>query len=154
MNVDKTKIVYCKDYRREGDYPNKSFDFLGFSFKPTTKKGRSLFLSYDAGISKESRKKIREELRRTKFHRWTNHKLEDVSKQLNPKIRGWVNYYGKYGKYALKEALIKLDRRIVKWVLNKYGKLKYGINRSYRWLKQDKKKFPNLFAHWRNFSYL
>ena len=154
MNVDKTKIVYCKDYRREGDYPNKSFDFLGFSFKPTTKKGRSLFLSYDAGISKESRKKIREELRRTKFHRWTNHKLEDVSKQLNPKIRGWVNYYGKYGKYALKEALIKLDRRIVKWVLNKYGKLKYGINRAYRWLKRAKKKFPNLFAHWRNFSYL
>ncbi len=66
MNEDKIKIIYCKDYRREGDYLNKSFDFLGFSFKPTTKKGRSLFLSYDAGISKESSRKICEELRRTK----------------------------------------------------------------------------------------
>jgi RNA-directed DNA polymerase len=28
---EKTKIVYCKDANRRGDFPNQSFDFLGFS---------------------------------------------------------------------------------------------------------------------------
>jgi RNA-directed DNA polymerase len=27
------KIVYCKDANRRGDFPNISFDFLGFAFR-------------------------------------------------------------------------------------------------------------------------
>ena len=30
----KTKIVYCKDYRRTEPYKQVQFDFLGFSFHP------------------------------------------------------------------------------------------------------------------------
>jgi hypothetical protein len=29
----KTKIVYCKDANRRGDFPIISFDFLGFQFR-------------------------------------------------------------------------------------------------------------------------
>src|SRR4029077_14161818 len=29
----KTKIVYCKDANRHGDFSNQSFDFLGFKFR-------------------------------------------------------------------------------------------------------------------------
>ena len=29
----KTKIVYCKDANRRGDFPITSFDFLGFQFR-------------------------------------------------------------------------------------------------------------------------
>ncbi len=31
--LEKTKIVYCKDANRRGDFPNQSFDFLGFTFR-------------------------------------------------------------------------------------------------------------------------
>ncbi len=31
LHPEKTKIVYCKDANRRGDFPNQSFDFLGFS---------------------------------------------------------------------------------------------------------------------------
>ena len=34
MHPTKTKIVYCKDNRRKGDYPNVTFDFLGYQFRP------------------------------------------------------------------------------------------------------------------------
>jgi hypothetical protein len=34
----KTKIVYCKDVRRRGDFPVITFDFLGFQFR-TGKRG-------------------------------------------------------------------------------------------------------------------
>ena len=32
LHPEKTKIVYCKDANRRGDFPNQSFDFLGFTF--------------------------------------------------------------------------------------------------------------------------
>ena len=31
LHPEKTKIVYCKDANRRGDFPNQSFDFLGYS---------------------------------------------------------------------------------------------------------------------------
>ncbi len=31
LHPEKTKIVYCKDANRRGEFPNQSFDFLGFS---------------------------------------------------------------------------------------------------------------------------
>ena len=33
LHPEKTKIVYCKDANRRGEFPNQSFDFLGFSFR-------------------------------------------------------------------------------------------------------------------------
>jgi RNA-directed DNA polymerase len=33
LHPEKTKIVYCKDANRRGDFPNQSFDFLGFTFR-------------------------------------------------------------------------------------------------------------------------
>ena len=33
LHPEKTKIVYCKDANRRGDFPNQSFDFLGFNFR-------------------------------------------------------------------------------------------------------------------------
>ena len=34
LHPEKTKIVYCKDDDRRGDYPNQKFDFLGYTFRP------------------------------------------------------------------------------------------------------------------------
>jgi RNA-directed DNA polymerase len=33
LHPEKTKIVYCKDVNRGGDFPNIHFDFLGFQFR-------------------------------------------------------------------------------------------------------------------------
>ena len=33
LHPEKTKIVYCKDANRRGEFQNQSFDFLGFSFR-------------------------------------------------------------------------------------------------------------------------
>ena len=34
LHPTKTKIVYCKDGKRKGTYPNVKFDFLGYEFRP------------------------------------------------------------------------------------------------------------------------
>lgn len=57
LNEEKTKIVYCQDYRRKErkDY-RKKFDFLGFTFKPVSvaSKNGGLFLGYNCSISQNS----------------------------------------------------------------------------------------------------
>jgi RNA-directed DNA polymerase len=34
LHPQKTKLVYCTDTNRRGDFPNQSFDFLGYAFRP------------------------------------------------------------------------------------------------------------------------
>jgi hypothetical protein len=43
LHPEKTKIVYCRDANRRGDFPNTRFDFLGFQFRArkTTWGGKS-----------------------------------------------------------------------------------------------------------------
>ncbi len=40
LHPDKTKIVYCKDTNRRGDYEHTSFDFLGYTFRGRLARGR------------------------------------------------------------------------------------------------------------------
>jgi RNA-directed DNA polymerase len=40
LHPEKTKIVYCKDEDRRGNYPNEKFDFLGYTFRPRKSKTR------------------------------------------------------------------------------------------------------------------
>ena len=39
LHPTKTKIVYCRDNRRKGNYENVAFDFLGYCFRPRSVKG-------------------------------------------------------------------------------------------------------------------
>src|SRR5467141_5332023 len=40
LHPEKTKIVYCKDANRRGDFPDQSFGFLGFTFRVRKALGR------------------------------------------------------------------------------------------------------------------
>ena len=53
LHPDKTRIVYCKDSNRGGDYPTIQFTFLGFTFRPRRAQNRAgeLFTSFLPGAS-------------------------------------------------------------------------------------------------------
>ena len=63
---EKTKIVYCKDDDRRGDYPNEKFDFLGYTFRPRRAKNRwgKFFVNFSPAVSNEAAKAIRQTMRR------------------------------------------------------------------------------------------
>ena len=67
LHPEKTKIVYCKNYRRIETHDNRSFTFLSYSFQPRTIKskqgGNKRLLIFSAGICQQAKLSIREKLR-------------------------------------------------------------------------------------------
>jgi RNA-directed DNA polymerase len=149
MHPVKTKIVYCKDRNRRRSYPEESFDFLGYTFRPRLAKDRwgRCFVSFLPGISAKSVKRINQTIRDWRIGSRTGSCLEDLARQYNPVIRGWMNYYGKYYKSAMYPVMQRLNRRLVRWARGKYRRLQHQ-RRATQWLRGLAERQPNLFAHW------
>jgi group II intron reverse transcriptase/maturase len=150
LNLEKTKIVYCKDDRRKGNYPRVKFDFLGFTFQPRLVEGPSVgvFVGFNPAISNKATKAIRNEIRRWRLHLRTPQSLEDFSRMYNPIIRGWVNYYGSYFRSKLYEVFNPLNLSLARWAMRKYKRLRGHQRRAGRWILKICKRSPHLFAHW------
>lgn len=70
-----------------------------------------------------------------------------VCRKLNPKIRGWVNYYAKFGRWKALRVFRYLNGLIVQWIKHAYKII--GIRtvlNKYRTIQAEK---PDLFYHWR-----
>jgi RNA-directed DNA polymerase len=123
IKEEKTRIAYCKDYKRRGKHENVKFDFLGFSYQPRARKSKingKLFTAFTAEISQSNQKKIRETIKGLKIWRNTSIEIVEIANEINPKLRGWINYYGKYSKRRLRDVLNKIDLRLCKWLRNKH----------------------------------
>jgi len=153
LHPKKTKIVYCKDDDRRGDYPQTSFDFLGYTFRARSSKTRSgrHFINFSPAISNEAATAIRQKSRKWKMSKRSDLQLEELAKRINPVIRGWINYYGRFYKSALYPILRCLEHSLVKWAVRKYKRLKRSRKRAMEWLARIARKQPDLFAHWRSF---
>jgi len=124
LHPEKTKIVYCKNYKRKGNHEHESFTFLGYKFQPRTKQGwqgkKKIYLSFGCAISPTAKTSIREGIRSVFNPRRSELPLEWFAERLNPKIRGWVNYYTRFNKHEALEVFYYLNELIRKWLLNKY----------------------------------
>lgn len=151
LHPDKTKIVYCKDDDRKGSYPNESFDFLGFTFRPRRSKNRwgKLFIKFSPGVSNLAAKEMRQHLRKWKLQLRSDKCLEDLARMLNPTLQGWINYYGSFYKSALYPVFIHLNRTLARWATRKYKRLRGHARRATHWLGRIARKEPRLFAHWK-----
>ena len=151
LHPEKTKIVYCKDDDRQGEYSQTKFDFLGYTFQPRRSKNRwgKYFINFTPAISNKAAKVIRKTSRGWNWPLRSDKQLEDLARMFNPIIQGWINYYGCYYKSALYPTLKCLDRRLVMWATRKYKRLRNHQRRGAQWLNCIARKQPTLFAHWR-----
>jgi len=109
INANKSKLVNAKE---------EAFDFLGFTFRydPSPFSNRGKF--WNVFPKAKSQKKIRQKI---------NHKLKSIGhypadmvvKELNPIIRGWMNYYKidkvSYTQIALKDFEDYLRKRLYRY---------------------------------------
>jgi RNA-directed DNA polymerase len=150
MHPEKSKIVYCKQSRRTGTYPQVQFTFLGFTFRPRAArdKGGRVFTSFLPGVSDDALKRMRQTVRGWKLHRQTSMKLADLAQQCNSTLRGWWNYYGAFYQTAMRKLSRYIDSRLEQWARRKYKTLLRHKRRSVEWLSKMKSKCPQLFHYW------
>jgi len=151
MHAEKTKIVYCKDSNRGGTYPNVQFDFLGYTFKPRMAQNsirKVWFTNWLPAVSDKSMRSMREKMKKWEILRTAGCQIEDISKEINPVVRGWINYYGKFYISKLRNFMQAINYRIVKWVRGKYLKVRASELKGLKWLKRISLKHPDLFTHW------
>lgn len=150
LNEKKTQIVYCKDYRRKAKHEKVQFEFLGYSYQPRKSKSKygekRSYTAYTAEISNSNQAKIKETIKM--LINWKNSTVEikEIAEKLNPRLRGWINYFGLYGKRELREALKTLENRLIKWIQEKY-KIR-GVRKAMIQLSEIKKSKPRMFYHW------
>lgn len=150
LHPDKTKIVYCKDDNRRRSYEHTAFIFLGFKFcrrTVRTKRG-VLFTGFAPGISPQALKAISREVRRWRLHQRTRLELDDLAGRINPIVRGWINYYGRFYRSLLVPLLKRINAYLVRWARKKYKRLA-SFKRVYQWWYRLVDRQPDLFAHWR-----
>lgn len=147
----KTKIVYCKRVGRAENYDIVSFDFLGFTFKPrrTQSKEGKIFTGFNPGVSSKAVQRMNSEIKRMWGRLNTMHKVEEIAETLNPKIRGWLNYYGKFRLSDLQQIWVLLNFRLIIWVRKKYKRLNRSNKQAADWLRRIQSQNPNLFVHWK-----
>lgn len=152
MHSDKTKIVYCKDRKRNLKHANNSFEFLGYEFRPRVvmnHRDHKKFLGYTAAVSKHSVKSMRDKTRSCKWHQRSDLEIEDISKQFEPVLRGWLNYYGKYCRSELNAVFCHFNQILVKWARRKYKRFLNHKIKAHIFIQNTAKKNPHLFSHWR-----
>ena len=151
LHPEKTRIVYCKDGKRKGSYEHERFDFLGFTFRPRLskdKKGR-YFVNFSPGISDKAGKTISGRIRSWRLHLRSDRTLEELAQMVNPRVQGWINYYGSYYRSAIHQHLRQIEAYLVRWAIRKYKRFKRNKPWAREWLGRVARREPGLFAHWR-----
>jgi RNA-directed DNA polymerase len=152
LHPEKTKIVYCKNYYRKEKHEHESFTFLSYSFQPRRKRdnfgrGNKTYIVFAPAISAKAKTSIREAIRNVMPRRWSTQTLEGFAEKLNPKIRGWINYYTKFYRQEALSVFCYLNGRIMMWMRNKY-KI-YSKRKLLDKLQIVQRETPYLFYHWK-----
>ena len=135
LHPGKTKIVYCKDANRRGDFPIISFDFLGFQFRArkTIWNGKAAD-GFMPAASPKALTAISRTVRRWSLHHRSDKSLQEQAEMYNPCIRGWISYSNHFYKRPTRAASSSGCAIRPKGARD--------------WLDRLHRANPQLFAHW------
>jgi len=151
MHPLKTKLVYCRDSNRPNEYPNVSFDFLGYTFKPREAQNsnrKETFTNWLPAVSTKAMKSMNEKMHEWEVLRKTGNTIQEIAAKINPVLRGWINYYGKFYKTKLRNFMHIVNVKLATWAKRKYKRLRGSEMKAIRWLHGISVRRPGLFAHW------
>lgn len=151
LHPEKTRIVYCKDDDRPGEYEHITFDFLGYTFQPRRARNRwgKFFVSFLPAISGKAAKEIRQTIRDWRLASTRNNQsLETLAQRINPVVAGWLTYYGRYYRSRCVQVLHHLNRALIAWAQRKYRRFRRRERAAEYWLGRIARRNPRLFVHW------
>ncbi|RPE39179.1 group II intron maturase [Streptomyces sp. Ag109_O5-1] len=150
LHRDKTRIVYCKDGKRQGSFGHTAFDFLGFTFRARAVRNRqgTVFTGFGPAVSKTAIRRMSQTVWSWRLHRHTSLSEQELARWLNPIVSGWMNYYGRFYRSELYPLLRRINVYLVRWMRKKYRRLR-TFNKAHAAWKRTTRQYPGFFAHWR-----
>jgi len=139
-------LIFAKDKKTVGDYKAYATKVLEEELKLKVNKGKTKltsvhegveflgFVIYEKwlGINPKRIKRFKDKIRR-KTVRGTGRKIEDIIKDLNPVLRGWINYY--------RVANIKsFLRDLMGWIRRRLRMIKIRQWKSYKAMHKEMRK--------------
>lgn len=150
IHPEKSKIVYCRDVNRNGDFQNISFDFLGFTFRPRKsqdKYGRR-YVNFSPAISRSALKEIFREMRSWHLQLRSDKELSELSARFNPIISGWWQYYGRFYGTAMKPIWRQINLWLTRWIRHKHKRFRKHQTQASQYLGRLARANPRYFVHW------
>jgi RNA-directed DNA polymerase len=69
-------------------------------------------------------KAMRQAIRDLNTRCQTQRSLQDIAQKLNPLLRGWIAYYGRYAPSAPYRLLRYVNQTLVAWAMRKFKRFK------------------------------
>jgi RNA-directed DNA polymerase len=152
LHPTKTRIVYCQDDRRRGKFECVSFDFLGYTFRPRPAKSRAgkRFVGFLPAMSGKAAQAVRTTIRQWRIaSSRSQQSLEELARLVNPAVRGWLNYYGRFYRSRCVQVVQRAFKQaLTAWARRKFKRLRGRKFASLRWLERIERRDPRLFAFW------
>ena len=105
-------------------------------------------MSFLPAMSATARKAIGRQIRAWHLSRRSGTDLSGLAEEINPQVRGWINYYGAFYRSELYSLAKRIDEHLVRWAMQKFKRLRGRPERAWRWLDAARLRQPTLFAHW------
>jgi len=106
-------------------------------------------VSFLPGVSNKAASRIRRTIREWRLGATRNNQpLEEIARFVNPFVRGWVNYYGRFYRSALTPVLRCLERALVYWVRRKFKRFRRHQRAAYHWLGRVARRDSRLLVLW------
>ena len=128
-----------------------SFIFLGYCFQPRLVKSKTgcYFMGFTPAVSAEAASAFREKIR-MEMRRCGTTDIVELSRRLNPVIRGWYNYFGKYcSREAFRKGINFVNLRLVRWLKRTRKKVRRSMTKAQHLLHCIAKSNPDMFYHWK-----
>jgi transposase InsO family protein len=71
-----------------------------------------------------------------------------LAQAINPIVRGWINYYGRFYRSELLRSLDRINEYLMRWAMRKYKRLRRRPQRAWDLVAAAHKRQPRLLAHW------
>jgi len=135
-----------RTYRQETP-PRQFPTLLTFRQRKARARGGRQFNSFLPAISKNALKKISAEVQSWRLYNRTGQDLIDVARYINPIVRGWMQYYGKFYRSMMYPLLSRINAYLMRWIRKKYKRLR-AKKKAWKCWRGIVERFPRMFAHW------
>jgi RNA-directed DNA polymerase len=86
-------------------------------------------------------------IRKWRIHLRTTSDLAELAVWMNPVVRGWMNYCGRYYRTEMFALLRRINTYLVRWARRKFKRFR-AFKRAKSWWSGLLQRQSAMFAHW------